>query len=180
MRGVLAVGLLLLSVGAGHAASITGLWWTEERGGVVRISNCDGALCLEIAGVYVDRPSDPTPVDYRGMSQCHWPLVTDARQVRPGLWRGHIVDPRNGNVWGVQMHLDPHNNLALRGFFGVPLLGRTQTWTRYPGRLPADCRLFTASKMNAVAPGASPSGALPSGSSGDVASSLAVHGERPR
>jgi len=81
------------------------------------------------------------PVDYRGVSQCDLPLITDASQVQTGLWKGHITDPRNGHVWGVELHLDSHGDLALRGFFGLPLLGHTQTWTRYRGKPPANCRI---------------------------------------
>ena len=68
------------------------------------------------------------------------PGVDQRRQADPARpVEGHITDPRNGDVWGVELHLDPHGNLALRGFLGVPLLGRTQTWTRYP-----PCRRPTA------------------------------------
>ena len=62
----------------------------------------------------------------------------------PNLWKGHIIDPRNGSVYGVELQLDPHGNLALRGFLGIPLLGHTQTWTRYTGSVPDDCRMHAA------------------------------------
>jgi hypothetical protein len=68
-------------------------------------------------------------------------LFTDVRQVGSNLWKGHITDPRNGSVYGVELHLDHNGNLALRGFLGIPLLGRTQIWTRYRGRVPDDCRI---------------------------------------
>ena len=119
----------------------TGLWLTPGRGAVVAISFCGAGLCGRFAGLFLDRPTDPMPVDYRGISQCHLLLITDARRVRPNLWKGHITDPRNGHVWGVELHLDPNGDLALRGFFGLPLLGHTQTWTRYPGTTPSDCRI---------------------------------------
>ena len=122
-------------------AAPTGLWLTPGRGAVIAISFCGADLCGRFVGLFLDRPTDPMPVDYRGISQCHLLLITDARQVRPNLWKGHITDPRNGHVWGVELHLDANGNLALRGFFGVPLLGHTQTWTRYPGPTPADCRI---------------------------------------
>ena len=89
----------------------------------------------------MDKPSDPTPVDYRGVSQCHLPMITDAVQVEPNLWKGHITNPRNGEVWRVEIFLERDGNLGLRGYLGVPLLGQTQTWTRYDGKVPDDCRL---------------------------------------
>jgi uncharacterized protein (DUF2147 family) len=142
--------VLLISAVPAHAAgpayvdSLVGLWLTQDHDGVMRVSPCNGGLCVEIAGVILDRPSDPTPVDYRGISQCHLRLVSDARPVGPNLWKGHILDPRNGSLFGVELHLDPRGNLALRGFLGLPMFGETQIWTRFPGDVPSDCRMSTS------------------------------------
>jgi uncharacterized protein (DUF2147 family) len=37
--------------------------------------------------------------------------------------------------------LDEHRNLHLRGFIGIPLLGSTQIWHPFTGRLTAACGL---------------------------------------
>ncbi len=140
-RLLVLAALLLLPAPAMSDSAPVGLWLTQDRDGIIKISDCDGGLCAEIAGVILDHPSDPTPVDYRGVSQCHLPLITDAKPIGPNLWKGHILDPRNGGVFGVELHMDAHNNLALRGFLGIPLLGQTQIWTRYSGKVPADCRM---------------------------------------
>jgi uncharacterized protein (DUF2147 family) len=153
MLRFIAIAVLLLSIRTAMAApNLTGLWLTQDHDGVIRISNCAGGLCAEIAGLILDHPNDPTPVDYRGVSQCHLPLITDARPIQPNLWKGHITDPRNGSVYGVELRLDPRNNLALRGFLGIPLLGHTQTWTRYPGKVPDDCRLHAADPRSVALP----------------------------
>ncbi len=139
---------LLLAVvirSACAAPNIVGLWLTQDRDGIIKISNCGGALCAQIAGLILDHPNDPTPGNYRGISQCHLPLITDARLIEANLWKGHIIDPRTGRVYGVELHLDPTGNLALRGFLGIPLLGQTQTWTRYAGTVPDDCRMNAGS-----------------------------------
>jgi uncharacterized protein (DUF2147 family) len=146
------LAIIFLSVAVRAAAAVApvspvGLWFTQDRDGIIRITNCGGNLCADIAGLILDHPDDPTPVDYRGVSQCHLPLITDARPIQPNLWKGHINDPRNGSVYGVELHLDPHGNLALRGFLGIPLLGHTQTWTHYTGPVPADCRMHAASAV---------------------------------
>lgn len=140
--------VLLCLCPAWAAPGITGLWLTQDHDGVISISTCDnGQLCANIVGVFLDRPDDPMPVDYRGISQCELPLISDARQVQANLWKGHIMDPRNGSIYGVELHLDPHGNLALRGFLGIPLLGHTQTWTRYNDIPPADCRIGPAPEV---------------------------------
>jgi uncharacterized protein (DUF2147 family) len=148
---ILAV-LLLPALPVQATSTLTGLWLTQDHDGVIRVFDCGNGLCAEIAAVILDHPNDPTPVDYRGVSQCHLPLITDAKPIRANLWKGHITDPRNGSVHGVELRLDPHHNLALRGFLGVPLLGQTQIWTRYPGEVPADCRLSATTTRSAALP----------------------------
>jgi uncharacterized protein (DUF2147 family) len=142
-------GVLLLLVypaRAQHAPqtgpSPTGVWLTQDHGGVIAITQCEDRLCARIVGVVLDHPTDPVPVDYRGVSQCGLALISDARLARPGLWKGHILDPRNGDVFDVELKLDAQGRLALRGYLGVPLLGRTETWTRYHGAVPSDCRML--------------------------------------
>jgi uncharacterized protein (DUF2147 family) len=144
MLRLLVLGILLLAARPAKAADLTGLWLTQDKNGVIRISNCGSALCAQIAGFMLDHPTDPTPVDYKGASQCHLTLISDAQQVDPNLWKGHILDPRNGNIYGVELRINAQGNLALRGYLGIPLLGQTQVWTRYPGGVPADCRLLAA------------------------------------
>jgi uncharacterized protein (DUF2147 family) len=119
-----------------------GVWLTQDHGGVIAISPCEDRLCARIVGVVLDHPTDPVPADYRGVSQCGLALISDARLARPGLWKGHILDPRNGDVFDVELKLDAQGRLALRGYLGVPLLGRTETWTRYRGAVPSDCRML--------------------------------------
>jgi uncharacterized protein (DUF2147 family) len=143
VRLIILVGVFLGSLQAQASDTLTGLWLTQDHDGIIKVSWCGGSLCAEIAGVILDHPTDPTPVDYRGVSQCHLQLISDAKPIRPNLWKGHIINPRNGKIYGVELHLDQYRNLALRGFIGIPLLGETQTWTHYSGTVPDDCRLLT-------------------------------------
>ena len=152
MFRLLAVVILILSAVPAHAAAVTGLWLTQDHDGVIKVSTCDSGLCAEIVGMFLDHPTDPTPVDYRGVSQCHLKLIPDAKRTGSSLWKGHILDPRNGRIFGVELHLDTHGNLALRGFLGIPLLGQTQTWTRFSGEVPDDCRLLATSQLARTLP----------------------------
>jgi uncharacterized protein (DUF2147 family) len=142
LRSLALVSALLLSVvPAWSAPRLTGFWLTQDRNGVIEVSHCGDRLCARIVGVVLDHPDDKMPLDYQGTPQCGLPLITDATKIRPNLWKGHLTDPRTGSVYGAEIHLDPDGNLALRGYLGFTLLGRTQVWTRYPGSPPADCRL---------------------------------------
>ena len=48
------------------------------------------------------------------------------------MWDGgEILDPNNGKTYKVRMTpKDDGKTLAVRGYIGAPLLGRTQTWVR--------------------------------------------------
>jgi uncharacterized protein (DUF2147 family) len=43
---------------------------------------------------------------------------------------GEIVDPANGKVYTCKMYLKDKNTLIVRGYLGISLLGRSQTWYR--------------------------------------------------
>jgi len=43
---------------------------------------------------------------------------------------GDILDPTKGKLYSCTLKLDGKDKLKVRGYLGVSLLGRTQTWTR--------------------------------------------------
>ena len=46
---------------------------------------------------------------------------------------GQILDPDNGKVYRCKMHLEQGGSvLVVRGFIGISLIGRSQTWVRQP------------------------------------------------
>ena len=48
-----------------------------------------------------------------------------------GEWNGgHIYNPSDGKEYKAYMKLKDHRTLAVRGYVGISLLGKTDTWTR--------------------------------------------------
>jgi uncharacterized protein (DUF2147 family) len=44
---------------------------------------------------------------------------------------GQILDPENGKLYASRLNVsDDGKQLQVRGYIGVPLLGRTQVWMR--------------------------------------------------
>ncbi len=52
------------------------------------------------------------------------------KEHKDGSWgEGEILDPKTGKIYHVRM-TQKGDKLYVRGYVGVPLLGRTQIWTR--------------------------------------------------
>lgn len=57
-------------------------------------------------------------------------ILKDFKYQGNSLWSdGTIYDPKIGKTYSCKMNLEG-NRLAIRGYIGISLLGRTETWTR--------------------------------------------------
>jgi uncharacterized protein (DUF2147 family) len=46
-------------------------------------------------------------------------------------WKGGVIyDPQNGKTYSCNISLKDKNTIKVRGYIGISLLGRTETWTR--------------------------------------------------
>ncbi len=129
---------------AAQAASPAGLWKTvddntKKEKSLVRIVETNGVYTGKVEKVIdPDSPKDAVCKDctderkdqpvvgmtiIRNMKQS-----TGDKAVFEG---GDILDPNNGKVYQSKMKLgDNGTKLEVRGFVGISLLGRTQTWIR--------------------------------------------------
>lgn len=137
---LLAVAAVLSSATARESRLPLGNWSTANGHGVIAIVQCGDALCGRIVGID-RRPGDPMPTDVNGRSQCGLTIITNGRPEAGGSWHGEITDPRDGGIYQAKLWLDEAGNLRLRGFIGIPLLGSTQIWHPFNGKLTADCGL---------------------------------------
>ncbi|WP_341677072.1 DUF2147 domain-containing protein [Niveibacterium sp. SC-1] len=144
LRMVVALAALLAGVVQAAEPSAVGRWR--------QLDDADGkprsiVLISEREGTYEGRIEQlfPRPGD---AAEAVCDKCTDARRgqkilglrIMEGLQRkgleyegGEILDPGNGKVYRVRMTLSPDGQrLDVRGFIGVALFGRTQTWLREP------------------------------------------------
>jgi uncharacterized protein (DUF2147 family) len=85
------------------------------------------------------------PTGWNGVSQCGLTIFRTAPVgATPAVWTGTILDPRNGSHYGARVAVDQSGQLRLRGYLALPIFGQTQTWTRYTGYVPSNCRLQAA------------------------------------
>lgn len=58
-------------------------------------------------------------------------IIRNMKRTDDGYAGGDILDPDTGTVYRCKMHVDAGGTkLIVRGFIGISLLGRTQTWER--------------------------------------------------
>ncbi|PQV47602.1 DUF2147 domain-containing protein [Paraburkholderia sp. BL21I4N1] len=58
-------------------------------------------------------------------------IINDMKKDGDSWDHGQILDPENGKLYKCKMHLeDGGNKLVVRGYIGISLLGRSQTWVR--------------------------------------------------
>ena len=58
-------------------------------------------------------------------------IIDGMKKANDGWDGGHILDPENGKVYRCKMHTeDGGQKLVVRGYLGIALLGRSQTWVR--------------------------------------------------
>jgi uncharacterized protein (DUF2147 family) len=128
------MALALAAAGAdAQTASVLGYWRTPS-GAITLVAPCGKKLCVEIAALApghhpltdVHNP-DPT---LRSRALCGLRIGKGFVEVDPRHARGgHLYDPKNGRTYSGQMTAEGRR-LRLRGYVGLPLFGRTETWIR--------------------------------------------------
>jgi uncharacterized protein (DUF2147 family) len=135
--GVLAVGVVM--AGRASAATPVGLWYAEGGAAKVAIEPCGDELCGRV--VWLRSPLDDDGCDLRdrlnpdptlrGRRVEGLEILRGLARRPDGTWaNGRIYDPGSGSTYTCQLTLDGENRVRLRGYVGIPLIGRTTTWTR--------------------------------------------------
>ena len=139
-----AVGLVLAATLAHAQATPVGLWKTiddetKKEKSLIRLTESGGVVTGKL-----EKLLDPATKQDAVCEKC-----TDERKDKPvlgmtlvkgvkhneadkNLWDGgEILDPNNGKVYKVRLvPKDDGKKLDVRGYIGMPMLGRTQTWIR--------------------------------------------------
>ncbi len=117
----------------------TGLWLTSDGAGVVAITQCGDTIC----GHFAAFRKLPAPQNWQGATECKFEFIHQLRRSpdNNGLWQGSITDPTTGDDYNATVERFPDGSLHLRGYLGIPLLGRTEVWKPYSGSVSNDCEM---------------------------------------
>jgi uncharacterized protein (DUF2147 family) len=143
---ILSFGLSIGPSMADQPSDPTGRWITAQHNAVIQIFPCGADMCGDIVGLVPANPDAGMPTDWQGRPQCGLTIINTAPATDADgtpVWRGTVLDPRNGSVYQAKIKLDQDRHLELHGYIGLPIFGQTQTWTPYSGRTLSDCRLAT-------------------------------------
>jgi uncharacterized protein (DUF2147 family) len=131
---------------AANPSDITGTWFNQDKDAKIEIFQCGNDFCGKI--VWLKEPTYPagskegtpgTPkVDTKNPDASHrkdplmgMQIVSGLQPAGNGQWKnGKIYDPDSGKTYSAKATLASPDELDLRGFIGVSLLGRTEKWTR--------------------------------------------------
>ena len=137
-----AASLAVINLAYAQAPSPVGLWETvsDKLGkpdGRVRIVEVDGELRGTVVQVYSPPNEKPDPVCEKCVGALKdrpvvgMAILTGVLRTPAGYSDGEILDPNNGKTYRCRITLEEGGRkLAVRGYLGISLFGRTQAWTR--------------------------------------------------
>jgi uncharacterized protein (DUF2147 family) len=117
-----------------------GVWLTGSKKGHIEIFRKDNQYFGKIVWLKdpLDAKTGKPPIDSKNpdASKRNQPIVglVNLRNLKyqsNGQWdNGRIYDPENGKEYDCKMKLVNANQLDVRGYIGVSIMGRTENWKR--------------------------------------------------
>jgi len=119
-------------------AQVTGLWKTiDDRNGseksVMEIFEKDGKLhgrIVKLLSGATFTTCEKCPGDLKDQPLVGMVIIHDLTKTTNGGVDGEVMDPKNGKTYDLYVELENPDKLKLRGYIGIPALGRTQYWYR--------------------------------------------------
>jgi uncharacterized protein (DUF2147 family) len=137
---LIAILFSTITVALANPDAIVGFWRTGEGNAVVQIYKSGDKYFGKI--VWLKEPNDPETgkpkLDKKNSDDKlkARPLLglenlRDFKFIKEGLWEdGKIYDPKGGEDYSCTIKLVDANTIEVRGYVGISLFGKTDTWKR--------------------------------------------------
>ena len=117
---------------------VTGLWKTVgdadgKEKSIVEIYEQEGKYfgkVVKLLPAAKHTKCENCPGDMKGRPITGMVVLKDLKKTANGASNGKAIDPSNGKTYNCFIELENPDKLKLRGYIGVPTLGRTQYWYR--------------------------------------------------
>jgi uncharacterized protein (DUF2147 family) len=121
-----------------QAPSPQGKWLTEGKDAALAIGDCGGQFCGRIiwldtsssrsAGPLLDEKNPDPARQTRRI--CGLVVLTGLMASGPDSWSGRVYNPKDGRTYQAQITVLSPEALHIRAYLGLPIFGKSQTWTR--------------------------------------------------
>ncbi|MFM1808480.1 MAG: hypothetical protein RLZZ242_1205 [Bacteroidota bacterium] len=105
---------------------------TNQRKSAINLFVKDGKLYGQIARLLLEEDQGKTCVSCKGAKKdqpIEGLIIIEGLEWDGEAWTdGKILDPANGKQYSCTLTLEDDRTLNVRGYLGISLLGRTQTW----------------------------------------------------
>jgi len=117
--------------------SVSGLWYTEDKEGIIELYPCEGKICGRFFWVK-DETDGSTSLDTnnpdpekQNIPLCGMKFMWNFTPDENGEFHsGCIYSPRHGSNFNATLRLVDTETLILHGYFILPIFGENQTWTK--------------------------------------------------
>jgi len=146
ISGTVVAGFTVLALLGANAwaqeSSPVGVWRsiddkTKKERSIIRISEVNGELEGVVERIYDQPGDDPAHLckeckgDLKDKPIVGMKILRGLKKDGAAWTGGEILDPKNGRVYKAKITPSKDGkSLDVRGYFGVSLIGRTQTWLR--------------------------------------------------
>lgn len=133
------IAIFIGSVMGANAQSVVGKWRTiddatGQEKSIVEIYKQNGKYFGKV--IKVLNPSKPNPTcdkcpgDDKGKPVEGLVIIKDLQKKGDEYTGGKITDPQSGKQYKCTIKLNGSDKLDVRGYVGISLIGRTQTWLK--------------------------------------------------